>query len=172
MNTSFLTSLEARPPERVAASIRQRLPEIETALARGFTHRQILQQLSKDGIVLTEAYYRRLITRLRQEVRSRQSTTLAPAAQEGSGRPDPPQGKKAAESAVLAPSKRGPVAEREVPQPGNPDSVLPIANERDFSGALTPSPASQVATINEGQSGPKKFRWSAKEFLAKDWENF
>jgi len=172
MSNTFLTSLEDHPPERVAACIRQRLPEIETALARGFTHRQILQQLHLEGIVLTEAYYRRLITRLRQEVRSHQSMPDTPAAQEGSGRPAPAQVEKETEAAIPAPSKRGPVAKKEVPQPNEPDSALPSANERDLSGAIAPSPASPVAIMNKEQTGPKPFRWSAKEFLAKDWENF
>ncbi len=172
MSTTFLESIESHSQKRVAARIRQRLPDIETALALGFTHREIRDQLNREGIVVTEAYYHRLIPRLRQEVRSRQSTIPAPAAREGSGRPAPAQVEEETEAAIPAPSKPGPVVKNEVPQPNKPGSALPSANEHDLSGAITPSPASPVATMNEERSGPKPFRWSAKEFLAKDWENF
>lgn len=172
MSTTFLESLESHSQKRVAARIRQRLPDIETALALGFTHREIRAQLNREGIVVTEAYYHRLIPRLRQEVRSRRSTTPAPAAREGLGRSAPAQVEEEAEAAIPTPSKLGPVAKNEVHQPNKTGSALPRANESDLSGAITPSPASPVATMNKEQSGPKPFRWSGREFLNIDWENF
>ena len=96
MSTKFLEALEANAkqqarassPLSVAGQLRLRLPDIESALASGFTHRQILQQLNRDGIDLTAAYYHRLIPRLRSAARaggtdSKDQTSAVQLAPEG-----------------------------------------------------------------------------------------
>lgn len=119
------------------------LPEIEQGLAAGYTHADMHAALPSLGINVGLPYYYRALHKLRKERR------------EGTACPVP-----------------APVARTEILKPDKQDAALPSPNKGDFSGALTPSPASTVATIVGEQSGPKKFRWSAKEFLAIDWENF
>lgn len=75
MSTKYVEALEVNAklpttvsnPLSVAGQVRMRLPDIEAALALGFTHRQILEQLNRDGIDITTAYYHRLIPKLRRE---------------------------------------------------------------------------------------------------------
>lgn len=87
MSTSFLESLSANTDVSVARRVKRRLPDIEAALAAGYTHREILAQLNREGIELTEKYYRRLIPRLRNQVKAQ----LVPAApqllHQSAGRP-------------------------------------------------------------------------------------
>lgn len=85
MSTDFLKTLEAntkqpaKPESSLSAAgrVRLRLPDIEMALANGFTHRQILQQLNREGIELSYAYYHRLIPKLRGEAKATRTTLTA-----------------------------------------------------------------------------------------------
>jgi len=133
------------PPGRrsVLRRLEDLLPEIEQGLAEGYTHADMHAALPSLGINVGLPYYYRALHKLRKERR------------EGTARPLP-----------------APVTRTEVPQSEKQDAALPSPNKGDFSGAITPSPASLVATIVGEQSGPKKFRWSGQEFLNKDWENF
>jgi hypothetical protein len=70
MSNSFLELLAANTDVSIARRVKRRLPEIEAALAGGYTHREILAQLNRDGIKLTEKYYRRLIPRLRSQLKA------------------------------------------------------------------------------------------------------
>jgi len=88
MSTDFLKTLEAntkqpaKPESSLSAAsrLRLRLPDIELALSSGFTHRQILQQLNREGIELTPAYYHRLIPKLRSEAKAARTTLIASGA--------------------------------------------------------------------------------------------
>lgn len=108
MSTDFLKTLEAntkqlaKPESSLSAAgrVRLRLPDIEMALASGFTHRQILQQLNREGIELTHAYYHRLIPKLRGEAKAARTTLTASGAtglvhSAGAG-PEPGLGRPAA----------------------------------------------------------------------------
>jgi hypothetical protein len=70
MSHSFLESMAANTAVSIARRVKRRLPDIEAALADGYTHREILAQLNREGIELTEKYYRRLIPRLRNQVKA------------------------------------------------------------------------------------------------------
>ena len=147
MSINFLTSLDGYSPRRVAACIRQRLQDIETALARGFTHRQIREQLNREGIVLTEAYYNRLIPRLRREARSRLGPAAAPTARDGSSRTAPVQADAAPESVTPAGTKQD----------------LPASAKRaDLSPAIDQQARSRPRTISTHKPNGPKFKWDPK----------
>jgi hypothetical protein len=142
MSNSFLVSLTANTDASIARLVKRRLPDIEAALAAGFTHREILAQLNRDGIKLTEKYYRRLIPRLRNQVAIETTTT----------RP------------LQSPAK----AARTKPNLAETESGLGIkANSPDFHVGLATAPVDQTSIISAQGSAPIPFVWdphAAKNF--------
>lgn len=147
MSTDFLASLEAHSQPPVAARIRQRLKDIEVALARGFTHRQIREQLNREGIVLTAAYYNRLIPRLRREARSAKSSVAGAPGRDKSHQSAPLQGDKASESLMAATA--------ELDAAGSPKRA-------DLSAAIAPQALVRPRTIPTVKPAGTKFSWDPK----------
>jgi hypothetical protein len=155
MNTHFLEALEANTklpaiasPLSVAAQLRLRLPDIEVALALGFTHRQILEQLNRDGINITTAYYHRLIPKLRSEIRAGEvdSKDQAPAAQ---------LAQKGFETT------HGPLAQQAI---HDQTTTAAQANTKsdDFSITIAAPAVVKPRTISSGKSDGPKFPWDPK----------
>lgn len=154
MTNKFLESLEANTQGSLARRVRRRLPDIETALAAGFTHRQILEQLNRDGIALTLAYYHRLVTRLRSEARASQGTlegaparATVPQAEQGIGEVAP-----------------GPAAPAEAQTSPRTSATSPRAAEKsaDLSVAIAAPTVARPRTISVGKPSGPKFKWDPK----------
>jgi hypothetical protein len=159
MSQNFLEALEAnaqlaakpRNLASLAGQVRLRLPDIEIALARGFTHRQILQQLNQDGLDLTAAYYHRLIPKLRSEARAAGEMPLDRRVQ-----------------GLIVPSARNTTAIALVP-PADPlradqapAEVVSDTNNDNLSSAFAAHSVMKPRTILSRKSDGPKFTWDAK----------
>lgn len=147
MSNTFLQSLAANSKWSIAQRVKRRLPDIEAALAAGYTHRQVLDQLEREGIAITAAYYHRLITRLRAEVRAASTGFLDPVcnASTSSGVPGAGNELFGDVSAVV------PVAE------ALPVSSIPKTD--DLLQAIASTPGEQVGIISTQDAPRRKFRW-------------
>jgi hypothetical protein len=171
MNNKFFDGLEEHSGWRVSKIVEQRLAEIELALERGYTHRQILEQLHREGIAITPAYYHRLITRLRARAK-----VAAPTLDRlGTSMPG-------SLTSSITHVVRKPVSEIPVMRENHSAStrIAPPVPVPQTSGAkahylpvvLKKSSSAAASTINDESSGTKPFTWSGREFLDKDWSNF
>lgn len=134
MSNSFLESLEANTDVSIARRVKRRLPDIEAALVHGYTHREILAQLNRDGIKITDKYYQRLIPRLRNQVKAQ----VAKAALQ-----QPPE--KPAQ-----------------PRPSFPKKIVTHgigANNPQFSLGIAPTPGNPPSIISEPNPEPIPFTW-------------
>jgi len=155
MSTHFLEALEASAklpaivsPLSVAGQLRLRLPDVEAALALGFTHRQIQEQLNRDGINITTAYYHRLIPKLRSEARAGEvdSKDQAPAvqlAQEGFGK------------------THGSLAQQAIHDRTATAAQANTKND-DLSITIAAPAVVKPRTISNGKSDGPKFPWDPK----------
>jgi hypothetical protein len=156
MSTNFLEALEANAklpatvsnPLSAAGQVRMRLPEIEAALALGFTHRQIQEQLNRDGIDITTAYYHRLIPKLRSET----------SAAEIDSKPQPASVQLAREGSEKT--------DRPVAQQRIHDRVTTAAQANtksdDLLTTIAAPPVVKPRTISSGKSDGPKFPWDPK----------
>ena len=171
MRNKFFDALEEHSGRRVSKIVEQRLADIELALERGYTHRQILEQLHREGIAITPAYYHRLIPRLRARAK------VAAPALDRAGTSTPDCSTSSITHGVRKPVPGIPVMSENhststpiappVPMPqtsGAKAPNLPVALDKGSSGA--------ASTISDELSGTKPFTWSGREFLDKDWTNF
>ena len=171
MRNKFFDALEEHSGRRVSKIVEQRLADIELALERGYTHRQILEQLHREGIAITPAYYHRLIPRLRARAK------VAALALDRVGTNTPDSSTSSITHGIRKPIPGIPLMSEDhsastpiappVPMPqtsGAKAPNLPVALEKSSSGA--------ASTIDDKLSGTKPFTWSGREFLDKDWTNF
>jgi hypothetical protein len=156
MNNEFLKALEANTSQSAARRVKRRLPDIEAALAQGFTHREIRAQLEREGIVLTEAYYARLIPRLRSQVRRLAAMpALAHPADGRAGAPD-----------ASAPSLPAQQVSATV------GSQVPASKTDDLSPGLAMSAPDGPRTILPKAPEKKKFLWDPHGATNFDPDNF
>jgi hypothetical protein len=171
MSKNFFDSLEEYSGRRVSKIVEQRLADIELALERGYTHRQILEQLHREGIDITPTYYHRLIPRLRARAKVAAPTLDRVV----TSTPD-------SLATSITHVDRKPVSESPLPRENRSASTrvapsFPVpqtsgAKAPNLSVALAKSSSEAACTIHVESSGTKPFTWSGREFLGKDWSNF
>jgi len=150
MSNTFLQSLAANSKWSIAQRVKRRLPDIEAALAGGYTHRQVLDQLEREGIAITAAYYHRLITRLRAEVRAASTGFPDPVCDASTTSVMPEAGNElfGDVSAVVPAAEALPV--RSIPKTD------------DLSQAIASTPGQQAGIISKQDAPPRKFKWDPK----------
>ena len=156
MIPNFLEALEANAklpiiaskPLSAASQVRLRLPNIEAALSLGYTHRQILDQLNRDGIDITAAYYHRLIPKLRSETR---------AGEEGSeGQAPAVEINREGIANSHRPLAQPPIRDR------MPVAAQSATNSDDFSVTIAAPTTVKPRTISGRKPDGPKFKWDPK----------
>lgn len=158
MSNEFLAALKENAVQPLARRVEQRLADIELALKHGYTHRQILDQLHREGITLTADYYHRLITRLRTRAKAAKAKSHALLV----SRPSGPPGAGRAEAVDARP------AVTKAPVIRHPPA---LAKTDDLSVAITPSADSPTGTILVQPPPLIPFTWdpqAAKNYSLKD----
>lgn len=156
MNNEFLAALDANTSQSIARRVKRRLPDIEAALARGFTHREIRAQLEREGIVLTESYYARLIPRLRNQKRTLNARPVSPpVAGGGGGEREAPQHELSAK-----------------PSRASPASPVPVSKTDELSAGLAEHASARPRTISPTPPERKKFVWDPHGANKIDPNNF
>lgn len=158
MRKSLLESLTEHDKGSLARRLARRLPEIEEALSKGFRHKQIHEQLVRDGLALSLEYYLRLITRLRREARFRsdglsQVSGSEDAASYGSLKP--------ADKAFLHACPQG----RTLTPP-------PIANPTVLDAAFNGASSPVASNIDAQSKETTRFKFRGEDMLTKDWSKF
>lgn len=171
MRNKFFDALAEHSDRRVSKIVEQRLADIELALERGYTHRQILEQLHREGIAITPAYYHRLIPRLRARAK------VAALALDRVGTNTPDSSTSSITHGVRKPVPGIPLISENhsASTPIAPPVLMPQtsgANAPDLPAALDKGSSGATSTISDEPSGTKPFTWSGREFLDKDWSNF
>lgn len=118
------------------------LPEIEDALAKGYSHAALHAALPALRINIGLPYYYRALNMLRRERREGKQRRTSPQTSES--------GPELSTAALARSDAKAP--------------VLPVA--------LAKSSSEGASNINGESSGPKPFTWSGREFLQKDWSKF
>ena len=147
MINNFLESLKANAERSVADNVRRRLGDIETALAQGFTHRQILAQLHRDGITLTPAYYGRLITRLRAEAKALKGAVNDTVVQRG---------------LILRGETEAGLDAGTASADGGRPSIPAEVKRDDLSAAIAGPAVTRPRTISDLKPEGPKFRWDPR----------
>ncbi|MBD8675129.1 hypothetical protein [Massilia sp. CFBP 13647] len=134
------------PPTKraVLRQLEDLLPQIEDGLAQGYSHAVMHAELPALGINISLPYYHRVLRLLRKERR---------------------EGKRVPSPALPCAPVQQEEAQSEVQQPRN-------TRADGFPGAFPGMTNELVRKIDVEPAETKKFRWSGKELLDKDWTQF